>query len=203
MPGPLRPTRLSRTSNVQDHECDERCRQHVCTPLGNATIRQIHFILSGAFKRAVRWRWVSLNPMAQAEPPAPKPNPRPPSANEAAAIRNDAWNDPDWGTFVWLAMTTGARRGELCALRWSQVNLDTGVLEVARSIAQDSSRPGRRPPRRTRSVASLWTPRPSPSFGSTRIGVLCGLTYLASTWPIVPTSSHSIQATVRIFGRTR
>ena len=130
--------REHRTS--RDHECDERCRQHVCTPLGNATIRQIHFILSGAFKRAVRWRWVSLNPMAQAEPPAPKPNPRPPSANEAAAIRNDAWNDPDWGTFVWLAMTTGARRGELCALRWSQVNLDTGVLEVARSIAQDSSR---------------------------------------------------------------
>ena len=27
--------------------------------------------------------------------------------------------DPDWGMLVWLTMTTGARRGELCALRWS------------------------------------------------------------------------------------
>lgn len=32
--------------------------------------------MSGAYKRAVRWRWVSVNPTALAEPPpAPKPNP--------------------------------------------------------------------------------------------------------------------------------
>jgi integrase len=42
-----------------DHDCDERCRQHVCRPLAAATIRQIHWILSGAFDRAVRWRWIS------------------------------------------------------------------------------------------------------------------------------------------------
>ncbi|MEQ7125310.1 tyrosine-type recombinase/integrase [Actinopolymorpha sp. B11F2] len=128
-----------RTSRA--HECDDRCRRHVCKPLGDATIRQIHFILSGAFKRALRWRWVSVNPMTQAQPPAaPKPNPRPPSATEAAAILNEAWKDPDWGTLVWLAMTTGARRGELCALRWRHVNLDNGVLEISSSVAQDSSR---------------------------------------------------------------
>jgi integrase len=38
-----------------DHECDDRCRPHECRPLGTSTIRQIHFILSGALKRAVRW----------------------------------------------------------------------------------------------------------------------------------------------------
>jgi integrase len=35
-----------RTSVV--HECDARCRPHVCRPLGASTIRQVHFILSGA-----------------------------------------------------------------------------------------------------------------------------------------------------------
>jgi integrase len=33
-----------------------------------------------------------------------------------------------------LAALTGMRRGELCALRWSDVNLDVGVLDVSRSL---------------------------------------------------------------------
>lgn len=120
------------------HDCDHRCGPHKCSPLGSSTVRQIHFILSGAFKRAVRWRWVSANPISQAEPPAaPKPDPKPPTASEAARILNEAWRDPDWGSLVWLAMTTGARRGELCALRWRDVQLDKAVLTYRRSIAQD------------------------------------------------------------------
>lgn len=109
------------------HECDHRCGPHRCRPLGPTTIRHMHFILSGAYKRAVRWKWVTTSPVAQAEPPAaPKPNPHPPTPDEAARILNAAWEDPDWGTLVWCAMTTGARRGELCALRWAAVDLTEG-----------------------------------------------------------------------------
>lgn len=73
----------------------------------------MHFILSGAYKRAVRWKWVTVSPIGQAEPSAaPVPNPHPPSAAEAARILAEAWQDPDWGTLIRLAMTTGARRGE-------------------------------------------------------------------------------------------
>jgi hypothetical protein len=39
----------------REHECDQRCRPHVCRPLAASTLRQIHWILSGAFDRAVRW----------------------------------------------------------------------------------------------------------------------------------------------------
>lgn len=102
-----------------------------------ATIRQIHFIISGALKRAVRWGWISSNPIVFAEtPPAPKAKPRPPSPAEAARILTEAWADPDWGTLVWLAIVTGVRRGELCALRWRDLDLTTGVINVSRSIGQ-------------------------------------------------------------------
>jgi integrase len=37
---------------------------------------------------------------------------------------------------VWLAMVTGARRGELCALTWERVDLKAGVLAIQSSIAQ-------------------------------------------------------------------
>ena len=122
------------------HECDDRCGPHVCRPLGPTTVRHMHFILSGAFKRAVRWRWVAVSPIGQAEPPsAPKPNPAPPTPAEAARILNEAWRDPDWGALLWVAMTTGARRGELCAIRWSAVNLDDGreAIWLRQAIRKD------------------------------------------------------------------
>jgi hypothetical protein len=55
----------------QPHECDQRCaRPHVCRALGASANRHIHVLLSGAFERAVRWRWVGINPVSLATPPA-------------------------------------------------------------------------------------------------------------------------------------
>jgi len=122
----------------REHECDDRCRPHQCLPLSPTTVRHVHFVLRGAFERGVRWRWLGVNPVQFASPPAAKrPDPRPPSAEEAARIVDAAWESPDWGTLVWLTMTTGARRGELCGLRWSHVDLPAAVLTYRRAIAQD------------------------------------------------------------------
>ncbi len=123
-----------------DHECNEKCRPHRCRPLAPTTIRQIHFILSGAYKKAVRWGWVAENPTAKAEPPpASKPNPQPPTPADAARIVTASWREPDWGTLVWVAMTTGIRRGELCALRRSSVDLAEGreTLWLRRAIRRE------------------------------------------------------------------
>lgn len=123
------------------HECTDRCRPHTCKPLSAASIRKVHFCLSGALKRAVRWRWISVNPLEQAEPPrSPKHDPHPPTSEQAAAILNAAFTDVSWGVLVWLAMTTGARRGELCALRWDLLDLDNAVIVIRSSIAQDGKR---------------------------------------------------------------
>jgi integrase len=122
---------------LREHECDDGCRSHECRPLAASTIRQIHFILQGALRAAGRWKWVTVNPIADAEPPpAPTGNPRPPSAKQAARIINEAFKDPDWGALVWLTTVTGHRRGELCAIRWSHLDLDNGVLHLEKAIGQ-------------------------------------------------------------------
>lgn len=130
-----------------EHVCSElgcrviECPPHRCRPLSASTVRQIHWILSGAFSRAVRWRWIMRNPIDDAVlPTLPAPKPDPPSAPQAAALAMEAWKDPDWGTLVWTAMTIGARRGELCALRWTDVDLANGVIHLHESIAQRGSR---------------------------------------------------------------
>ncbi|WP_202872846.1 tyrosine-type recombinase/integrase [Kribbella capetownensis] len=119
------------------HECDERCKAHACEALSESSILYIHQILSGAFRRAVRLKWVTINPIDFAEPPSPpKPRPRPPSVEDAAAIVNEAWKDPDWGALIWLTMVAGNRRGELCGIRWRHVDLNRGVIHVQRAIGQ-------------------------------------------------------------------
>jgi integrase len=43
--------------------------------------------------------------------------------------------DPDLASLIYVAATTGARRGERCGLRWSDVDLDLATLTIARSIS--------------------------------------------------------------------
>jgi integrase len=76
--------------------------------------------------------------MDQAEPPpVPSPDPQPPTPDEAARLIAESFRvDPDWGMLVWLTMVSGARRGELCALRWRHVDLERAVVTVRRAIAQ-------------------------------------------------------------------
>jgi len=86
---------------AEEHDCDERCKPHACRPLADGSLRKVHAILSGAGKRAVRWRWLGTNPMDQAEPIAvPRADPQPPSPEQATVIVMEAWRDPHWGMFV-------------------------------------------------------------------------------------------------------
>jgi len=45
-------------------------------------------------------------------------------------------DDPAFATFLRLAATTGARRSQLLALRWSDVDLDRGALSFTRALVE-------------------------------------------------------------------
>ncbi len=119
-----------------EHDCvTKKCKPHVCKPMAASTVRQIHFIISGTLDAAERWDWISSNPARVARKPKQKPpEPDPPTPAEAAKLSEEAFQmDEDWGALVWLAMTTGMRRGELVALRFSRLDLDSGVIDLRRN----------------------------------------------------------------------
>jgi integrase len=102
------------------------------------TIRKHHNLMSGALSQAVKWRLVSYNEAKLATPPRDSraevidvPSPAEVLAMVAAA---DSLDDPTQATVVYLLAHTGARRGEVCALRWTDVDFDNDALTIARSL---------------------------------------------------------------------
>jgi len=101
--------------------------------LAPATIRQTHAVLRKALDRARRWGWINRNPAEDASPPKIVPKRLdPPSRAEIAQLKMAA--DQDLADLILLAEQTGARRGELCGLRWVDVDMASGRLRITRSI---------------------------------------------------------------------
>jgi integrase len=103
-----------------------------------ATIRQIHAILSGAFATAVRWEWIDRNPAATAKLPRTRQrtatSPEPADVAKVIAAARASGQDL-LALYLWLAAVTGARRGELSALHWADLDLQRGVIHIAHSYS--------------------------------------------------------------------
>jgi integrase len=149
-------------------------------PMAASSVRQVHAILSGALGRAVVWGWIGQNPARLATPPSvEKADVAPPAVEEAARLLSVAQQeDAELGLFVRLAVVLGARRGELCALRWSDVDFRRGEVLIAGGVVRvHGQRCSTRPPRPTPSVAWRSGPARWSCFGST------GWPWPRTRWP--------------------
>jgi integrase len=94
-----------------------------------SSIRKIHSLARGALRQAVRWGLVPTNVVAAAAPPTiRRAEINVPSPEEVQKLILAA--DEPWATLLRLAVGTGLRRGELVALRWSDVDLEEGTIRV-------------------------------------------------------------------------
>ncbi len=108
------------------------------TGLAPATVRQVHSVIRRAFSQAVRWGWMTSNPAANTTPPRVRaPSIEPPDVGkviELLRLADEAY--PEFGRFLHLAVTTGARRGELCALKWERIDWEAQTLTISRAIVE-------------------------------------------------------------------
>jgi integrase len=108
---------------------------HVCRPMTPGAVRRVHAILSAALNYAVSWGWIERNPADYAHPPkVGRRRALPPRPEQVAEVLNAAAaTDEELAVFLWLAVTSGARRGELVALQWQNVDFDRGLLRLSRN----------------------------------------------------------------------
>ena len=95
-------------------------------PLKPTSIRRYHAVLSAALNQAVRWGWLDKSPTANVTLPSIKVRaPEVPTSNDINRLIAAAYaHSEGFGVFIVLATITGARRGELAALRWTDVTGD-------------------------------------------------------------------------------
>jgi integrase len=128
-----------RVSSIRPTHLDDLYRGLMsASGLSPATVRQVHAVIRRALRQAVRWGWIATNPAANATPPrVTRPTLTPPTVEELAALLTEATRrDPELGRLLHLAVATGARRGELCALRWSNLDNKRRSLTIERSIIE-------------------------------------------------------------------
>ncbi|MUH52844.1 MAG: tyrosine-type recombinase/integrase, partial [Actinobacteria bacterium] len=100
-------------------------------------VNRVHRLLSAAFGRAMRYDWLLSNPCASATKPRVHTKEiTPPSPQEVKRIIKAAESvNPDLATCLRVAAATGMRRGELCALLWTDIG--EGTITVRRSLVAD------------------------------------------------------------------
>lgn len=105
--------------------------------LSGRSVYHVHRFLHRVFSWAEKRGDLQHNPLRRVE--APKPNESPArelTPNEAARILIQT-EGSRWYPLLVLALATGARRGELCALQWSAVDLDQRTLTIRASLGTD------------------------------------------------------------------
>jgi integrase len=111
------------------------------TRLSANSVRVTHSFIRSALNQAVKWGWLTANPAKDATPPGAtkgKTKPLPPADVHRMIVAaltpraNEEFGDVVLGMVVVMATLTGARRGELCGLRWGDLDADECSIKIER-----------------------------------------------------------------------
>ncbi|HMD45075.1 MAG TPA: site-specific integrase [Acidimicrobiales bacterium] len=125
-----------RLDRLSAHDLDRYFGALADKGLSAATIKLDHAVISGALTQGVDWGWLQSNPAKRARL-------RQIDRHEVPGLTIDqlrrlyraaSEDDFDMATTIALAAMTGCRRGELCGLRWSDVDRDRGTVRVERAL---------------------------------------------------------------------
>ena len=105
-------------------------------PLSPKSVRHVASVVHSTFEKALRWQLITRNPMARIE--LPKITKKPPVVVEKDGAKKllERARGTRLYPFIMLGLASGARRGELLALQWSDVDFETGIMNITKSVEQ-------------------------------------------------------------------
>ena len=108
----------------------------------HASAVKLYNILNGIFKMAAKDDSIPFNPMFKVDRPTPRKDEvlkaeadKAYTAKELAYILSCVGKEPlKWQAFIYLTADTGARRGELCGLRWADIDWSIGTITLRHNL---------------------------------------------------------------------
>jgi integrase len=104
--------------------------------LSSGTRQQHYFVLRSIFKHAVDWKIISENPIIGIPKPVLKREQRDVYDLEDIKALFKSIQDEPFEKFILIKFTlfTGMRRGEVSGTQWSDINFETGVLDIQHAL---------------------------------------------------------------------
>ena len=108
--------------------------------LAPKTVRNIHQMIGSAYNLAIEQKLVTRNPtQGCALPKVEHKEMKTLTADQLSAFFQEA-RDSGVYELYYLDLATGLRRGELLGLKWTDVDLDRGVLKIQRAISRQNGK---------------------------------------------------------------
>ena len=104
--------------------------------LSDSTILKYHRLLSSILTTAVQWQVIPSNPCGRVKPPRVEYKEAPVLDEKEVQQLIRCLNDEPlkYKTAIMIILYTGLRRGELCALNWTDIDLRNGVISITKSL---------------------------------------------------------------------
>lgn len=105
--------------------------------LSDSMVRSVHMLLHQALDVAVKERLIVRNPtQGTTIPKQRKTEKQVLNDNQLEIFLNAIKEEPYWYDFFYVEIMTGLRRGEICGLKWEDINFIENTLSVKRSISK-------------------------------------------------------------------
>jgi integrase len=125
------------------------------TGLSARTVGHAHRVLSRVLRRAVENGTLARNVAAIRKPPKVEQQEVDILSADQITIVLNCLADHPLHPIAVLALATGARRGELLALKWADVDLDRGTIRIERSLEETKAGFRIKPPKTKRGRRSI------------------------------------------------
>ncbi|MFW5790441.1 MAG: tyrosine-type recombinase/integrase [Bacillota bacterium] len=108
--------------------------------LSKKTVLQHHRVLNKALNQAVMWQLISYNPV-KAVPALSPDTPEIKSLSQDEVNRLLKAAEDSWSYyFIYIAVNTGMRRGELLGLRWEDINFTEELIQVRKNLVKSQKK---------------------------------------------------------------
>jgi len=177
-----------RLTTLSPYDVEKYFRRLKADGLAEASVRQIRALMHRACRLARKWSGGVLpNPIADTELPTwaldDRVEVRAPNLDEVRTLIATADRfDPSFAAVLRLVAATGMRRGEVCALRWNDVDLSAGTVRISQSVVAAKGGAMLKSPKTRASIRTLAIDPETASMlrrlqmAQRTLAIACGLT---------------------------
>jgi integrase len=127
-------------------------KSHAGGGLSRRSVQHVHAVVHRMLRDAVKWGRLARNPADAADPPRLASTHAEMTTWDAAETATflASMQDNRLGAAFLMLATTGARRGEVLGLRWSDINLETGPAAIQQTVITVRDQPAIGEPKTSR-----------------------------------------------------